>query len=171
MSSHAFVLLCILWLSLELNKWIINGILCFNASHLFFPFCSMKCSLLGSFTLVLSFVEKISSSWSLLHCSQFTWHVKQHQCLIRWRQNSCNVSGPLWLPHFSSHLSGRLELHVPLYEHWEVDLVGDQGCRYYEHEKEQCDLHDAIDMFLVRQAVGAISGVETQSNNPWILYR
>jgi len=29
--------------------------------------------------------EKICSSlyWSLLHCSQFISHVKQHQCLIR----------------------------------------------------------------------------------------
>jgi hypothetical protein len=35
-SSHAFVLLCILWLSLELNKWIINGILCFNVLLIFF---------------------------------------------------------------------------------------------------------------------------------------
>ena len=64
--------------------------------------------------------EKICSSlyWSLLHCSQLISHVKQPQCLIRWRQNSCNESGPsLCLPHLGSHLSRRLELHVPLYEH------------------------------------------------------
>lgn len=38
MSSHAFVLLCILWLSLELNKWIINGYCALILLVFFFPF-------------------------------------------------------------------------------------------------------------------------------------
>jgi hypothetical protein len=44
-------------------------------------------------------------------------------------------------------------------------LLGTKGAGT-EHEKDQCDLHDAIDMFLVRQAVGVISGVATRSYNP-----
>lgn len=44
-------------------------------------------------------------------------------------------------------------------------MLGTKGAGT-EHEKDQCDLHDAIDMFLVRQAVGVISGVATRSYNP-----
>jgi len=55
-------------------------------------------------------------------------------------------------------------------------LLGTKGAgkrcmgQYFEHEKNQCDLHDTVNMFLVRQVVVVISGVPRQRCNPWILY-
>jgi hypothetical protein len=136
--------------------------------------------IVGQFYTFTFLVEKICSSllWPLLQCLQFISHVKQHQCLIQWRQNSCNVSGPFsCLPHFGSHLSRRLELHVPLYEYWEVDLVVDQGCRKTMHmaiswhEKNQIDLHEAVHMFLGQtDSWHDFQVSKTRGCNPWILY-
>jgi len=103
---------------------------------------------------------------------------EEHQCLIQWRQNSCNVSGPSsCLPHFGSHLSWRLELHVPLYEYWEVDLVVDKGagkqCIWHYHDMKRIRLifMRLSTCSLVRQVVSVIFGCPRYGGcNPWILY-
>lgn len=130
---------------------------------LFFPFATWNAHCWAVVHFYFPGWEKlfifVQLYWSLLHCSQFTSHVKQHPCLIQWRQNSCNASGPsLCLPHFGSHLSRRLEPICTI-----VGSLGSRSCwgpkgagkqcvgEYCEHEKKQCDLHDTVDMFLVRR--------------------
>ena len=136
--------------------------------------------IVGQFYTFTFLVEKICSSllWPLIQCLQFISHVKQHQCLIQWRQNFCNVSGPSsCLPHFGSHLLWVLELHVPLYEYWEVDLVVDKGagkqCIWHYHDMKRIRLifMRLSTCSLVRQVVSVIFGCPRYGGcNPWILY-
>lgn len=148
-------------------------------SFSFFSFCPMKCSLLSSFTLLLSWPRKFAHLCTGPSCTALNLFHMWNSISAWFGEGRTPATNPV-LPYVY-HTSVVIYRDGWSYMYHCTNirksiLLGTKGAgkqcigQYCEHEKNQCDLHDTVNMFLVRQAVGVISGVPRQSCNPWILY-